>query len=98
MKKIENLFKKEKFENEKKEISKSKDESLFKRSKEISKELDNVSNEQKKIKLDLDKILSIYQIYLIKMFQMEKMKMITLKFLNQVIFKILILNQRHIMN
>ena len=52
------IQKKESLENEKKEISKSKNENLFKRSKEISKEFDLVSNEQKKIKLDLDKILS----------------------------------------
>ena len=51
------IQKKETLESEKKDISKSKDQSLFKRSKEISKELENVSNEQKKIKLDLDKIL-----------------------------------------
>ena len=52
------IQKKENLESEKKDISKKKDESLFKRSKEISKELDSVLNEQKKIKLDLDKILS----------------------------------------
>ena len=51
------IQKKETLESEKKDISKSKDQSLFKRSKEISRELENVSNEQKKIKLDLDKIL-----------------------------------------
>ncbi len=53
------IQKKESLENEKKQISKSKDESLFKKSKEISKELDSVINEQKKIKIDLDRILSI---------------------------------------
>ena len=37
------IQKKEKLENEKKRISKSNDKSLFKRSKEISKELDNIS-------------------------------------------------------
>ena len=58
MKKTENLSKKETLESEKKEISKSKDETLFNKSKEISKELDTISEEQKKIKLDLDKILS----------------------------------------
>jgi seryl-tRNA synthetase len=52
------IQKKENLEREKKEISKSKDKSLFERSKEISNELDNVSNEQKQIKLDLDNILS----------------------------------------
>jgi seryl-tRNA synthetase len=52
------IQKKESLESEKKDISKSKDESLFKRSKEISKELDTISNEQKQIKLELDTILS----------------------------------------
>ena len=52
------IQKKETLESEKKEISKSKDENLFNKSKEISKELDTISEEQKKIKLDLDKILS----------------------------------------
>ena len=52
------IQKKEILESEKKNISKSKDESLFKRSKEISIELEDVSNEQRKIKFDLDKILS----------------------------------------
>ena len=52
------IQKKEILESEKKEISKSKDESLFKRSKEISKELDLVANNQKQIKIDLDRILS----------------------------------------
>ena len=52
------IQKKESLENEKKEISKSKDESLFKRSKDISKELDSVTDNQKSIKIDLEKILS----------------------------------------
>ena len=52
------IQKKESLESEKKKISKSKDENLFKKSKEISEELDIILNEQKKIKLDLDKILS----------------------------------------
>ena len=52
------IQKKEVLESEKKDISKSKDESLFKRSKEISKELDAISNEQKLIKSELDTILS----------------------------------------
>ena len=52
------IQKKESLESEKKDISKSKDESLFNRSKEISKELEGILNEQKKINLDLDKILS----------------------------------------
>jgi len=52
------IQKKESLENEKKEISKSKDKSLFERSKKITKELDLVSEDQKNIKIDLDKILS----------------------------------------
>ena len=52
------IQKKEALESEKKDISKSKDESLFKRSKEISKELETITNEQKQIKSELDKILS----------------------------------------
>ncbi len=49
---------KESFENEKKIISKSKDESLFKKSKEISNQLEIISEEQKKIKNELDSLLS----------------------------------------
>ena len=49
---------KENLEKEKKDISKSKDESLFKKSKEISKELDKIVEDQKQIKFDLDSILS----------------------------------------
>ena len=52
------IQKKEALESEKKDISKSKDESLFKRSKEISKELETITNEQKQIKSELDNILS----------------------------------------
>src|SRR5210317_815330 len=52
------IQKKEALESEKKDIYKSKDESLFKRSKEISKELETITNEQKQIKSELDKILS----------------------------------------
>ncbi len=52
------IQKKENLESEKKKISKSKDENLFKKSKEISIDLDIILKEQKKIKLDLDKILS----------------------------------------
>ena len=52
------IQKKESFEKEKKDISKSKDESLFKKSKEISIELDKIYEEQKKIKNELDDILS----------------------------------------
>ena len=52
------IQKKESLENEKKEISKSKDESLFKKSKEISIELEKISENQKKSKIKLDEILS----------------------------------------
>ena len=52
------IQKKESLENEKKEISKSKDESLFKKSKEISIELEKISENQKNTKMKLDEILS----------------------------------------
>ena len=52
------IQKKESLENEKKEISKSKDESLFKKSKEISIELEKISENQKNTKGKLDEILS----------------------------------------
>jgi len=52
------IQKKETLEKEKKEISKSKDESLFKKSKEISIELEKVSEKQKQTKNELDEILS----------------------------------------
>jgi seryl-tRNA synthetase len=52
------IQKKENFEKEKKEISKSKDENLFKKSKEISNQLDKIIKEQKKIKDELNLILS----------------------------------------
>jgi len=48
----------ENLEKEKKDISKSKDESLFKKSKEISTELEKISEQQKKTKTELDNILS----------------------------------------
>ena len=52
------IQKKEAFEKEKKYISKSKDESLFNKSKEISNQLDLISEKQKKTKNELDSILS----------------------------------------
>tara|TARA_B110000003_G_scaffold209402_1_gene208297 strand:+ start:58 stop:1317 length:1260 start_codon:yes stop_codon:yes gene_type:complete len=52
------IQKKEALEKEKKEISKSKDESLFKKSKEISTELEKISESQKQTKIELDDILS----------------------------------------
>ena len=52
------IQRKENLEKEKKDISKSKDESLFKKSKEISIELERISEQQKKTKIELDNILS----------------------------------------
>ena len=52
------IQKKETLEKEKKDISKSKDKSLFAKSKEISKSIDEISEKQQKIKLDLENILS----------------------------------------
>ena len=52
------IQKKENLEKEKKDISKSKDESLFKKSKEISTELEKIAEQQKNTKTELDKILS----------------------------------------
>ncbi len=50
---------KESLENEKKEISKSKDQKLFEKSKKISTKIELISNQQKKIKDELNQILSI---------------------------------------
>ena len=52
------IQKKETLEKEKKEISKSKDKSLFTKSKEISISIDEISEKQKNIKIDLEKLLS----------------------------------------
>ncbi len=52
------IQKKEILEKEKKDISKSKDESLFKKSKEISTELEKITEQQKNTKNELDSILS----------------------------------------
>jgi len=49
---------KEKYEMEKKSISKSKDQKLFDKSKEISIKIDELSTNQKLIKYQLDEILS----------------------------------------
>ena len=49
---------KEKLEMEKKSISKSKDEPLFEKSKEISNKIDDLSKNQKNVKDQLDQILS----------------------------------------
>ena len=52
------IRKKELLENQKKDISRSQDKDLFQKSKEISIELDKISQNQKKTKLELDNILS----------------------------------------
>ena len=49
---------KENLENKKKSISKSQDKSLFEKSKNISTEIDKLSKEQSKIKINLNNILS----------------------------------------
>ncbi len=52
------IQKKEAIEKEKKVISKSKDETLFKKSKELTLELDKLTDLQKNIKKELDNLLS----------------------------------------
>ena len=52
------IQKKEAIEKEKKNISKSKDKTLFKKSKELTLELDKLIDLQKKIKKELDGLLS----------------------------------------
>ena len=52
------IQKKENLEKQKKEISKKKDKSLFAKSKEISVSIEKINELQKKIQLDLNKILS----------------------------------------
>ena len=52
------IKKKETLENEKKNISKSKDKTLFTKSKEISLSIDEITKKQKIVKTDLEKILS----------------------------------------
>ena len=52
------ILKKETLEKEKKEISKSKDKSLFEKSKKISLEIDEIIKKQKLVKENLDNILS----------------------------------------
>ena len=46
------IQKKEALEKEKKDISKSKDEKMFKKSKEISLDLEKISENKKKLKLN----------------------------------------------
>ena len=83
---------KEKFEMEKKNISKSKDETLFEKSKQISNEIENLSKKQKIIKYELDNLLSSIPNLPWTRFLLVKMKMKILKFLNQVISMISNLN------
>jgi len=52
------IQKKESLEKEKKEISKSKDKSLFEKSKEISLSIEKIAQQQKSVKEELEKILS----------------------------------------
>ena len=52
------IQKKETLEKEKKDISKSKDKTLFAKSKEISSSIEKISEQQKIIKMHLEKILS----------------------------------------
>ena len=52
------IQKKEILEKEKKDISKTKDKALFSRSKEITQSIDKITDQQSKIKSDLDEILS----------------------------------------
>ena len=52
------IQKKENLEKEKKDISKSKDKSLFEKSKQISLSIDKTTEEQNIIKDKLEKILS----------------------------------------
>ncbi len=59
LKNRELIFKKETLEKEKKDISKAKDQSLFKKSKEISIELEKIIENQKNLKIELDNILSM---------------------------------------
>ena len=53
------IQKRETLEKEKKDISKSKDKSLFEKSKEISSALEKIIEQQKLVKNDLEEILSI---------------------------------------
>ena len=92
------IQKKEVFEQEKKNISKSKDESQFKKSKEISNQLDLISNEQKKIKNELDILLLNIPNIPHPDVQMEKMKIKMSKYQDQVKFRISILIPKLIMN
>ena len=89
---------KEALEKEKKDISKSKDEKLFKKSKEISLDLEKISENQKKVKIELDNILSNIPNIPHPDVPNGKDENDNMKFLNQVKFQILILNLNLIMN
>ena len=52
------IQKKEILEKEKKDISKKKDSNLFEKSKDITKQISKYTNEQSKIKIELNKLLS----------------------------------------
>ena len=52
------MYKRQALEKEKKEISKSKDETLYAKSKEISSSIEKITNQQNLVKTDLDKILA----------------------------------------
>jgi seryl-tRNA synthetase len=52
------ILQKETFEKEKKDISKSKDKSLFEKSKKISLEIEKIGKKQSEIKDELDTVLS----------------------------------------
>ena len=52
------IQKKETLEKEKKEISRSKDKTLFAKSKEISLAIEKITEQQKLVKEELEKILS----------------------------------------
>jgi len=54
----EYIQQRELLEKEKKDISKSKDQSLFEKSKKISSEIDNISKLQSSVKSELEVILS----------------------------------------
>ena len=75
MKTIENIFNKEKsLEKEKKDISKSKDKSLFEKSKKISLEIEKINKLQIIAKDELNLYCHQFQIYLFQMFLLVKMK------------------------
>ena len=70
----EYIQQRELLEKEKKNISKSKDKTLFEKSKKISSEIDNINKLQTNVKNELETIYHQYQIYLILTFLQVKMK------------------------